>query len=384
MNASLDPLDGGQSERTFQMSRALAKIGHGVEVVVTDKGLSLDRMRAIAPAHVTALRTLNERFFIPIATPARLRTIISTADIVHLMGHWSVLNAMVCREAIRLGKPYVVCPAGSWRLFGRSIAAKRVFDLVVGSRMIAKATRVIAITDDEKKLLVSRGVAEEKVVVIPNAIDAVDYAGHDDESFRHESQLGARPFILFLGRLSTIKGPDLLLEAYLAASELVRAFDLVYAGRDEDWADRLKRAAATAGVTDKIHFVGHIGGAEKAQAIHAADFLVIPSRHEAMSIVVLEAGAAGTPVLITDQCGFNDVERVGGGLVVAPTSDAIRIGLESMTRADRRAMGRKLRDFVLQNYAWGSIAQAYVEMYWNVLRGQPGFHDGCGLDAQLN
>jgi glycosyltransferase involved in cell wall biosynthesis len=371
VNASLDPLDGGQSERTFQMSRALASAGDDVDVLVTDKGLTPERVSGILPARVISFRTLNRRFYVPRISTRGLRQVVGRQDVIHLMGYWSILNAMVFHAARTLGKPVVLCPAGSLRIFGRSKVLKRAFDLVLGRRMVRDVARLIAITPDEQELFISYGVRPDKITVIPNAIEPGEYADNEEEAFRQKFRIGQRPFILFLGRLNPIKGPDLLLDAYLQANPEVRAFDLIFAGPDEGMGVDLRRRSSAAGLDNNIHFIGHVAGLDKSRALHAASFMVIPSRHEAMSIVVLEAGAAGTPVVVTDRCGLDDVERSGGGFVVAAETEAIRRGLERMAGADRSTMGGMLSRFVLSSFTWASVARQYQDLYRTIACSQP-------------
>jgi glycosyltransferase involved in cell wall biosynthesis len=84
-----------------------------------------------------------------------------------------------------------------------------------------------------------------------------------------------------------------------------------------------------------------------------------------MSIVVLEAGVAGTPVLITDQCGFDEVARIGGGHVVPATIDGLQAGLLSLLKDSTKlnSMGEKLRQFVRANYGWDRLVDQYLELY---------------------
>jgi glycosyltransferase involved in cell wall biosynthesis len=84
---------------------------------------------------------------------------------------------------------------------------------------------------------------------------------------------------------------------------------------------------AALGIIDRVHYIGFISDEAKSQAYHAADLLVIPSRKEAMSIVVLEAGITGTPVLLTDQCGLSEVESIEGGKVVTASVEGLQSGL---------------------------------------------------------
>ncbi len=104
---------------------------------------------------------------------------------------------------------------------------------------------------------------------------------------------------------------------------------------------------------------------DKSRAYRAADLLVIPSRREAMSIVVLEAGISGTPVLMTDQCGFNEIAETGGGMVVAASVGDLQKGLVDLLkdRAGLKLSGQHLKAFVSRHFLWDSIIDKYVQLY---------------------
>jgi len=88
-----------------------------------------------------------------------------------------------------------------------------------------------------------------------------------------------------------------------------------------------------------------------------------------MSIVVLEAGICGRPVLMTDQCGFPELSRVDGGKIVAATEKGIEEGLQDMIRDvdGRESMGERLRRHVKKHYLWDVIAQRYNALFLKVL-----------------
>ena len=175
--------------------------------------------------------------------------------------------------------------------------------------------------------------------------------------------------MLFIGRLNEIKGPDLLLEAFAGMNDELSDHHLVFAGPDEGMLRGLREKARRAGLEDRIHFIGHLGGEEKSRALHAAELLAVPSRQEAMSIVALEAGISCTPVLLTDRCGFGEVAEENGGRVVAASAEGLRAGLEGMLRNPERLreMGENLRTFVAARYTWGTAVERYVKLYHGVL-----------------
>ena len=131
----------------------------------------------------------------------------------------------------------------------------------------------------------------------------------------------------------------------------------------------LKKMAQELQVADRVHFIGQVGGTLKSQAFHAADLLAIPSRSEAMSIVVLEAGITGTPVLATNQCGLNEIESIGGGRIVAASEEGIRRGLLDLLSepAALGPMGARLEAFTRERFIWDTVVHGYTELFTRCL-----------------
>ena len=88
-----------------------------------------------------------------------------------------------------------------------------------------------------------------------------------------------------------------------------------------------------------------------------------------MSIVVLEAGAVGTPVLVTDQCGLDELEQVGGGFVVPASVDGLERGLKNaLSDLERlKSVGAMLQRYTREKFDWDRIAQRYVQLYGEML-----------------
>jgi glycosyltransferase involved in cell wall biosynthesis len=221
------------------------------------------------------------------------------------------------------------------------------------------------VTQAEKNYFISSGVASEKIVVLPNGIAESDFVSKNTDEFRKKYSLGARRFILFVGRLNLIKGPDLLLHAFCALKDKIPEVDLVFAGPDGGMLQQLREITEHQGMNNRVHFVGYLGGAEKSDACHAAQLLVVPSRHEAMSIVAIEAGMCGTPVVLTDQCGFEQVQEIGGGWVVPATVEGLTQGLlKVLSQPDLiKPAGLNIRRFVVQYFTWNTVVLSYINLY---------------------
>jgi glycosyltransferase involved in cell wall biosynthesis len=363
---SLDRMTGGGvAERSFQMSRSLARAGVECTVLTIDIGETRERIKELGAATVMVLECLSKRFYVPRFRYKEIEDLVINADVIHLMNHWTLLNAVVYFFARRHKKPYVVCPAGVLLIYGRSRVLKALYNWFIGNKIIRNASKHIAVTADEIPQFKAYGVQKDSIVVIPNGIDPADFRDDKVDDFRAKYALGRAPFILFMGRLNAIKGPDLLLRAFCNVRENLARYHIVFAGPDEDISTELRAIVARYDVADRVHFLGYVTGPDKSRAYYAADLLVIPSRREAMSIVVLESGITGTPVLMTDQCGFNEVAGTGGGMVVPASVEGLEKGLVDMLAnpIDLKMKGQALKAFVAKNFLWDSLVNRYVQLY---------------------
>jgi len=360
---------GGTAERTFQMSRFLAaQKGFRCTTLTLDIELDPDRIKAHAPAIVVALSCFWKRFYLPFLNARnwkRICDIVEEVDIIHLMSHWGILNMLVYLAARRARKPYVVCPAGSLALFGRSSWLKIIYNILVGRAIIRNASAWIAVTAGELPQFLRYGIPASKICVLPNGVWKADFPVLDASVFLKRHDLADVPIILFMGRLNPIKGPDLLLKAFILARKKIGPHHLVFAGPDEGMLSELKKMAICGGISRDVHFIGYLGENEKSAVYHHAKLLVVPSRQEAMSIVALEAGICGTPVMVTDQCGFGEVETVDKRLQVEATSEGIAGGLIDLL-ADPSLLekiGADYRNFVSSEYSWDSIIVRYANLF---------------------
>ena len=371
VNHSLDlETGGGTAERTFQMSRFLAS-EKDIEcsVLVLDLALEQSRINSIAPANVVVLRCISKRFYIPWLSWRVIADLVIKADVVHLMGHWSILNALVYFACRYYKKPYAVCPAGALGLFGRSVTLKRLYNFIVGNAIIRNASVWLAVTKGEFSQFENYGITEDNITVIPNGVSKEDFELYNVDRFRKIKRLPDVPVILFMGRLNLIKGPDILLEAFILSTKYFPNYHLIYAGPDGGMLEGLKSRAKEKNLEEIVHFLGYLGAEEKSSAYHSANLLVVPSRQEAMSIVALEAGICGIPIMITDQCGFSDICNVDNRLEVPATADCISRGLESLLKNPQKLEGvaSKLKKYIEERYSWNTITPLYINLYEKLL-----------------
>ncbi|MGE5410326.1 MAG: glycosyltransferase [Clostridiales bacterium] len=370
INATIDPIKGGgTAERTVQLARAWVKEGIDCSILSTNIGLQDAYLSSFKSENlkVYVLPILNKKFYLPIPKLGIVRKLITESDIVHIMGHWTFINAIAYYYAKKLRKPYAVCPAGALPVydFGRSKMLKKIFNKLVGKAIIRNANFHIAVGDNEYSHYAEYGIPAGKIKIIRNGVTPGDYETADGSAFRNFLGIGDSPYILFMGRINSIKGPDILLDAFIRIKSNFPEMHLVLAGPDGGMTRELKEITARESLESRVHFTGYLEGQMKISAYKAASLLTVPSRQEAMSIVALEAGICGVPVLITDQCGFADLTQIGGGKIVPVTEEDLAAGLCSLlnNRDLLAEMGKRFRAYIFENYTWKASAKSYIKLF---------------------
>jgi len=365
VNISLDAKrGGGTAERTRHLATHLAKAGSSCEVVAMN-GNSWQREFDELGIKTYITGHFGNRFPLPLLNPGRAWRAVRNADVLHIMGYWNLLSVAMGLLALIARRPYVLCPAGEFASVGSPRLIMKVFHLCLGRWLIKAASGFIAITQLERDVIAQvAGVPQASVAVIGNAVS-------EPEKVEQAATVAVpdEPFILFMGRLAPVKGPDYLIKAYLETPAAQR-YPLVMAGPDFGMQQELQALASGSGLQSRIHFIGFLDEAQRTQVYRQAMMLVIPSRSEAMSLVALEAGVVGLPVLLTDTCGFDQVEDVQGGLVVPASSQGIAAGLERML-ADRQELklkGERLKAFVIDHYTWTATVQVMLRRFRCLLR----------------
>jgi glycosyltransferase involved in cell wall biosynthesis len=309
-----------------------------------------------------------------LAAPAARQTFdeaVAGADVVHVHGLWSQHMLSACRSAQRHRRPYVVSAHGMlepWAL-GNKRWKKRVYGALVERSNLRRAACLRALTRQEALDYRRYGV-RSPAFVVPNGIDPPPSLAPDAFLARYP-ELRGRRLTLFLGRLHCKKGLDLLCRAWAAVPRCPED-RLVIAGPDfENTRASLEALAAGLGISSEVVFTGLLAGDQKWSAFAAARTFVLPSYSEGFSMAVLEALAAGVPVIVSRES--HPPERIHGccGWVVpaedAPLAAALAESLEA-SDADCRRFGASGR-LLAQQFTWQSIAARMAAVYDWVLGG---------------
>jgi glycosyltransferase involved in cell wall biosynthesis len=287
-----------------------------------------------------------------------LRAHLNEFDAVHIFGLYDMLGPRVAEECRKRKIRYVVEPIGMFVPIVRSIRLKMMYHRFWGREMLAGADAIIATAEQERDELVAGGLPEEKIILRRNGVEAPT-TWPERGRFRRELKIPQEArLILFLGRLSQKKSPDLLLKAFAGLGNIGAtghlAPHLAYAGPDESGMKaRLEQLATQFTVHDRVHFSPALEGADKWSAYRDADIFVLPSQSENFGNTAAEAVAAGTPAVVTEHCGIAPLLRNVAGLVVRYEEGDVR-----------QALSRFLEDEELQKKLQNGCALAVANLGW--------------------
>lgn len=194
---------------------------------------------------------------------------------------------------------------------------------------------VVAVSQHARDCMTRRyGRLRRKAIVIPNGVDLARFAvGRTKDAIRRTLGLpiGA-PLVGTIGRLNRQKGHETLLRAFAQMKARVPDAQLVLVGEGE-LHDHLQRIAARLGVTGVVRFLG--SRSDVPELLAALDVFVLSSLWEGLPLVLLEAMAAGTPIVATNVGGVREVLNDGTEAMVVRAGDADSLA---------HAMGRLVTD----------------------------------------
>ena len=381
---------GGPSQAVLEAVGALRRLGVDAEIATTnDDGPEvLDVPIGIltcwqgAPVHFfrrfsPTVRPVRE-FAFSVGLTTWLWKHIQDYDLmhVHALFSYSSSAAMLVARAKRV--PFLNRPSGllcRWSL-QQSPVRKRAF-LRLFDRANLNASAALEYTADQEKEE-SRDVGlRAPAVVLPYGLHLPLEIADARARLRRQLQLAPdEPIVLFMSRLHVKKGLDTLIEALEKLAS--RRFTLVVAGRGAPDYELAVRTRACAGpLRDRTHFLGFVQGEFKQLLLQGADLFALPSFSESFAIVVMEAIAAGTPVVTTPGVPLAVlIEKFDLGWVAPPNpglvASALDEALSSLKDPDagdlRRARSRSLAE---RNFSWETIARRLTALYEAVLTRKP-------------
>jgi len=237
-----------------------------------------------------------------------------------------------------------------------------------------RAGKVIALSAALKERVVELGVPSTRIVIQRNGVDGQRFVVREKSEARQLLGLTQdQPIACFVGNMVEEKGPDVLVDAIAGRGDALRELRVIFIG-DGELTEKLKRRVAQFGLSARVRFMGRQAPDKIPMWISAADMLCLPSRREGCPNVVLEALAAGRPVIASRVGGVPELLNNQNGIMV-PAGDpsALAIGLaEGLHRSWNSA---ELRGSV-PALSWDASGRAFYESLVSAIT--------AGAETELN
>jgi glycosyltransferase involved in cell wall biosynthesis/peptidoglycan/xylan/chitin deacetylase (PgdA/CDA1 family) len=356
--AYFPPHLGGMERVAQEVAETQARNGHAVTVLTSRIGginlmashprLRVHQLHGPEVAHTPLLWTLLPRLLL-----------LSRHTVVHLHLSQAYAPELVWLASQVRGFAYVVhfhLDTGPSGVLGRLYL---LYKRTVMTRVLRDAASVIALSEVQRHVLEQKyGVRSEAIRVIPNGV-APEY-------FVDKAQnLASQPLqLLYVGRLSVQKRVDRIIKA-MAHLDVPVELTIVGDGEDRSSLEALAKSLSLR----HVQFVGSLTGQALRDAYAAADAFVLPSDREGMPLVVLEAMAAGLPIIGSDVVGIRELVDGVGILVKDPGAETFAAAIQRL-EGDKRLRVR-LSDASkahAQKYAWPGLVLQMQQLYEEVGR----------------
>ncbi len=368
------PCVGGTERQAFLLSRELVRTGLDVTVVTQRYDPDLPQREVMDGVPVHRLGPIGTSpFSVGLFTLNSLRMIAKLKpDIVH---------------AHMIASPAVIALASSAWTGARSIvkaACSGEYGDVATSRRtwlghhklrwaVRKMDRIICISQEIRKEMLSAGASPAGLVDIPNAVDTERFRplaeGREKESLKSRLNLVPGRWILYAARLTRQKRPDVLIEAFRRCATQLADWRLLLLG-DGPERPRLQALIAQGGLEDRVVVAGNVSHPE--DYYRASDLFVLSSEAEGLPNSLMEAMASGLPCIASRIGGATDLLQEEQSGLLVPAGDAAALALAINRIAGNPLLARKMGDNARRRIedlcALPTVARRYKDLYVELLK----------------
>lgn len=365
------PFLAGQEQYVLQLSKKLLKYGEHVDVYTSNYS-NLQDFEIIDGIKVHRF----DMIVAPLNNPISIKLLdifhkLKSFDIIHIHNEHSFFSFTTCLYNIYHKKPMVLTCHGQL-IFGSYFKDmfEKVYSRTIGKFMFNAATKIIALSEEDKMYISSIGVDTNKIHVLPNAIDTDDLNKHIaiDMDTKLLEQFEAKRVILFVGRIIPRKGVEYIIKC---VKDVIDQFDdatFILIGNGE-YKLNAEQLCKEQGIEDHIIFLSGLPDEIFYSYYKLAEICILPSLSEGLPTTILEAMYFETPVVATDIPGirshFKDV-----ALLIPPKNEyelsksIIRLLSDKELALSLRKKGKNL---VVTDYTWEKVSKSYLEIYSNIL-----------------
>ena len=372
------PAGSGAANYAYHITQQLAKLGHEIHIFCPRISHNNDKyIMSNKGVIVHKLNTINKPFLFAISfwisLISKIFYIRNYFDIVHGNGiaDFCLNKFFIKRPRIitthHLGSSTVKMLKADGYARWRNMRSEIGITSYLQKKCIKSADMVITVSNFTKlDIIKTFNTPESKIKVIYNGINYNDFTVPKRTINKAKKTFGfsERPVLLFVGRLEPRKGIDILLKAMVKILQNMDV-ELLLVGPGEQ--TKYRELASCLGILEKVRFFGRVSDELLKILFASCDLFVLPSRLEGFGLVLVEAMAAGKPVVATNVGGIPEVVKSmqNGILVDADDENALALAVVSILR-DKillENIGNNNRVTVQKRFSWQEAALMTEKLY---------------------
>ncbi len=364
---------GGTSDLMFKILNAQSKASKSPVLLTGDYKFDKMLFSQLENVEIIKSRSYFDRMGFSVMPSLIFQLIINRKkfDVVHMHVFRSFQSAVLFVFCRLFKVKYVVDAHGAVPYHYRKVKLKKLFDLLIGRRILRNAHKIIAETEVGKQeyIDIDPKLPEEKITILSPPFDT---NGFDPiptpKSFKSRFKIPKnKKIICFLGRLHFSKGNDFLIDGFSHLTKKRSDCHLVLIGPDDGHEKILRDMVKKHGITKNVTFTGFMGGSEKNEALAASDIVVQLSRFEQGAWAPMEGVLCGTPIVVTSETGTGeDVRRLDAGYTV-PFNDIEGLSktFDYILNNYKVAVSKtlKARKYIISNLSMNARISEYFEIF---------------------
>jgi len=352
---------GGGERHVADLANALVARGHDVCAAVNPNAALISELRSLPKENIFELRM---RGAADIVASEKIAAIVRGRNI-------NIIHAHVARD-------YPLTAMASARSSGTPFVLTRhvLFPLSKLHKLILRdASRVITVSNAVAEAVKRRNIFDpEKVVTIHNGLDVGRFQGIGSSRPDAFRQLKADHLVGVVGNIGGVKGQDIFVRAAAIIARERSDIDFVIVGEDRSRRGENLRAIETLvkelGLTERVHLIGW--QSDIPSMLPHLDIYVSASRSESFGLAMLEAMAAGVPVVATATGGASEIIEEGVSGLLVPIGDPDALALAVSNLLDDPSLGRRLAENGLEkvktSFSLNAMVDATERIYREVLK----------------
>jgi glycosyltransferase involved in cell wall biosynthesis len=369
---------GGTSDLMFKISKALEKANIKNAILCGSYKFDYELSKKLKKTEFKLFKSYFDKWGLSVSPGFFffLYKEIKHFDIIHMHVYRTFQNILLYFFCKIYKIPYIMDAHGSVPFFVRKIFLKKVFDFLIGKRILKDAKYLIAETQigvDEYLNLIPN-LNKNKIKIISPPFDTDEFEEvfkknkfRDEQNINHSTKI-----ISFLGRIHYIKGIDFLIDGFAYFIKNKKDSDkknylLCLIGSDDGYLDSVKKLIIKHDIDKYVKIIGFLSGSAKNHALFDSDIVVQLSRQEQGAWAPIEAVLCGTPIVVTSNTGSGeDVKRLNAGELVdfGDTKKLSKIFEDILNNyAFYKKKTLDAKEYIIKNLSFNSRINEYIDLY---------------------